>query len=66
MEENGSSYFMLHAEIWRLQQKLDRERRLAVWLDINNHNNKANESGISEFDGSIVAVDWGAENEATG
>jgi hypothetical protein len=40
-------------------KELDRERRLAVWLDINNNNNKAkaNESGISEFDGSIVAVD---------
>jgi hypothetical protein len=35
-------------------KELDRESRLAVWLDINN---KANESGISEFDGSIVAVD---------
>jgi hypothetical protein len=35
----------------------DRESSLAVWLDINNNNNKANESGISEFDGSIVSVD---------
>jgi len=47
-------------------KELDRERRHAVWLDINNNNNKANESGIWEFDGSIVAVDCGAENEATG
>jgi hypothetical protein len=44
-------------------KEIDRERMLAVCLDINNNNNNndnnnnANESGISEFDGSIVAVD---------
>ena len=40
---------------WKDEAK--RETRLAAWLDINNNNNKENESGISEFDGSIVPVD---------